>query len=406
VKTARATSDEITQSTTGTPAPVPIPTHDEKLGRYVLRFALATGGMATVYLAVARGASGFGRAVALKRIHPHLAAEREFVEMFLDEARIAARIRHPNVCTVEDFGEADGAHYMTMEYLAGESLSRVTRALGPMPPAVAARIIADACEGLHAAHELEGADGEPLHVVHRDISPQNLFVGYDGIVKVVDFGIAKAEHRVHETQVGMVKGKFAYMAPEQLRGEAIDRRADVWSLGVVLWELVSGRKLFRRDNQNETILAVTACHVPRLSETRRDVPAAFDEIVARALSPHRVDRFPTARAMARELGRLYAGGLAVDVPEISELMTRLFAERHEAQKGLLRSALSSPTPPSHRVYPRLEERAPPRLEDGELSRSGVVEKQSITTGTVRSALLSFFIAFLLTTILGGAYVLF
>jgi hypothetical protein len=136
------------------------------------------------------------------------------------------------------------------------------------------------------------------------------------------------------------------------------------------------------------------------------VPAAFDEIVARALSPHRVDRFPTARAMARELGRLYAGGLAVDVPEISELMTRLFAERHEAQKGLLRSALSSPTPPSHRVYPRLEERAPPRLEDGELSRSGVVEKQSITTGTVRSALLSFFIAFLLTTILGGAYVLF
>jgi len=405
VAQALATLEEITESVGGTAAPVPVPTHDDKLGRYVLRFNLASGGMATVYLAIARGASGFGRAVAVKRIHPHLASEAEFVEMFLDEARIAARIRHPNVCSVEDFGEADGSYYMTMEYLSGETLSRVARQMGPMPPSIAARIVADAAEGLHAAHELEGDDGQPMNVVHRDVSPQNLFVGYDGVVKVVDFGIAKAEHRIHETATGMVKGKFAYMAPEQLRGAALDRRADVWSLGIVLWELIAGQKLFRRDNQIETLMAVQKRHVPLLSTFRDDISWEIDDVIQRALAPRPEDRFATARDMGRELNRiLSAGGGAVDVPELSDMMGRLFARRRDAQRELMRSALTSPTPPSHRLYPRL----PGREEeaDADPSRSGIVmRRRRGSPSLLRRAALTFALTFFATISIGGGYLL-
>lgn len=392
--------EEITETRGGTPTAVPVPTHADRLGRYVLRFALASGGMATVYLAVAKGASGFGRVVAVKRIHPHLEDESAFVEMFLDEARIASRIRHPNVCSVEDFGQSDGSYYMTMEYLVGESLSHVAKQLGTMPPAIAARIVADACEGLHAAHELEGDDGEPLGVVHRDVSPQNLFVGYDGIVKVVDFGIAKANRRVHQTATGMVKGKFAYMPIEQLRGECVDRRADVWALGVVLWELVAGQKLFRRRNESETIMAVQRRVIPELAALRPGTPEGLDEIVRRALSEDPADRFPTARAMGLALSRLFAGPHAADTPEISDMMGRLFERRCEAQRSLIRSALSSPTPESHRLHPRLD------LPDSdERSRSGIVLRRGRVRSRLSPMVMAFAAAFVATSVVGGAYLL-
>ncbi|MGB5285475.1 MAG: serine/threonine-protein kinase, partial [Polyangiales bacterium] len=241
-----------------------VPMAPSRIGRYELCFELASGGMASVHLARAHGDPGFEKLVALKRIHPHLACEQEYVEMFLDEARIASRITHSNVCSVFDFGEADGEYFIAMEYLVGEPLSRIHRRVladvdqrdSPLLPMRMARIIAQACEGLHAAHELTDADGESLRVVHRDVSAENLFVTYDGATQVVDFGIAHARQRVHSTEAGQVKGTFPYMAPEQMTSAVVDRRVDVWALGAVLWELLTLRKLFLRETDVNTMYAV------------------------------------------------------------------------------------------------------------------------------------------------------
>lgn len=213
---------------------VPAGTEPTTVGRYRLCFEIASGGMATVFLARAEGPSGFEKLVALKRIHPQLAKDVSILGMFLDEARIASRISHANVCAVFDYGSEDGTSFIAMEYLTGEPISRIVRAVrGASPaiqrawPRIAARVTADLCEGLHSAHELRDERNEPLHVVHRDISPDNLFVTYDGIAKVVDFGIASARHRIHQTMTGELKGKHSYMAPEQLTEAPIDRRADI-----------------------------------------------------------------------------------------------------------------------------------------------------------------------------------
>ena len=235
-----------------------------RYGRYRIRRQLAAGGMATVYVAQLDGAAGFGKLVALKRIHPHLANELEFVRMFLDEARLTSRITHANVCSVTDFGEQDGTFFLAMELLHGESFSAVLRAcLRAKIPAIErarlfVKLLADACEGLHAAHELRDDHGLPMQVVHRDVSPQNLFVTHDGVAKVLDFGIAKARHRLQDETSGQIKGKFAYMSPEQVRGGVLDRRTDVWALGVVAWEMLAGKRLFRRETEMETMFAINA----------------------------------------------------------------------------------------------------------------------------------------------------
>jgi len=324
-------------------------TGQQRLGRYRLCFELASGGMATVFLARAEGPGGFEKLVALKRIHPHLAKQRAFVEMFLDEARIASRISHPNVCSVIDFGEARGTYFLTMEYLVGEPLSRVLRALSRGPrelrkrlPAFAARIVADAAEGMHAAHELRDERGHPLRVVHRDISPHNLFLTYDGAVRVVDFGIASAENRIHETSVGSVKGKHAYMAPEQLRGNKVDRRADVWALGVVLWELLTLDRLFRRGTAPETISAVASEAAPPPSLVADEVPEELDAIVLRALARDPADRTPSARHLARDLEAfLAARSESVGLSDLAEWLDALFPGGHERKLQLARIASQS-----------------------------------------------------------------
>ncbi|AKF08702.1 serine/threonine-protein kinase [Sandaracinus amylolyticus] len=322
------------------------------LGRYRLRFELAQGGMATVYLAHTRGPMGVGKVVAIKVIHPHLAREQEFVEMFLDEARLAATINHPNVCGVIDFGEADGTYYMAMEYLQGEPLARVHRALkrneqAPIEalPLFAARLVADAAEGLHAAHELVDVTGRPLGVIHRDVSPSNVFVTYDGAVRVVDFGIARAENRIHHTATGTVKGKFAYMAPEQMRGQSVDRRADVWALGVLLWETIALRRLFRRGSDPETVFAVAQDPVPRLTEVRPGTPVALDRIVQRALSREVDERYPTARAMAQDLEHFIAKhGGPFAIADASSWMHALFAKAMTRKTQLVQLAAQTDAP--------------------------------------------------------------
>ncbi len=318
-----------------------------RIGRYRIAFELASGGMATMFLARAEGPGGFEKLAALKRIHPHLARDQQFIEMFFDEARIASRIAHPNVCSVFDFGEADGAYYIAMDYVHGETLGRVLKRLASKPellrapewPYLAARILAEAAEGLHAAHELKDDKGGLLGVVHRDVSPQNLFVAYDGTVRVVDFGVAQAEGRLHQTQAGTVKGKLAYLAPEQARRKPIDRRVDVWALGVVLWETLVAKRLFQRGTDAETILASATDDVPAPSSVRAWVPKELDAIVLKALSRDRDARYATARDLARELHRFVAHAPEpVTSHEVAAWMAQEFAsEKAERERWIEQS---------------------------------------------------------------------
>ncbi len=342
---------ESTGSMGATPKSTPI--HDDRVGRYQLAFEIASGGMATVYLAATHGPAGFEKVFALKRIHPHLAKEKNYVEMFLDEARLAARIQHPNVCGVVDFGEEDGEYYLVMEYLLGVPLSKLLREVARMEqkpprwPAIAGRLIQDACEGLHAAHELRGNDGSPLGVVHRDVSPQNLFVGFDGVLKVVDFGIAKAADKVSVTRTLELKGKVAYMSPEQIHRGTVDRRTDVFALGVVLWEMLTLRRLFRRSQQVDTMYAVLEGPIPPPSQLR-DLPAELDEVILAALDRSPETRTPDAREFGRGLGRVFGRTLdqPVDRGEISQLLHELFPGGEESARALVEIARTESRPRS------------------------------------------------------------
>lgn len=313
------------------------------IGRYRVVDDIGVGGMATVHLGRMDGAGGFQKWVAIKRIHPHLVENEQIIKMFLDEARIAASISHPNVAQVFDLGSHEDTHWIAMEYLHGEPLREVLRHImevGPaLDPPLAARIIGDAAEGLHAAHELRGKDGRPLNLVHRDVTPHNLFLTYDGVVKVVDFGIAKVTGRLSTTQAGTLKGKIAYMAPEQIRGRDIDRRTDIFALGVVLWELTTGRRLFRMDSDLETVERVQACVVPPPSSMCSDYPVELESIVMRALRKNRDERYQTARDFSRALQQyLMQAGQFVGPEEISAYVQNLFGDRIRQREAHLKWA--------------------------------------------------------------------
>lgn len=323
----------------------------EKLGRYRPCFRIASGGMATVYIARVEHPDGFGGVVALKTIHEHLAAHWELVDMFLDEANLASLIDHPNVCRVHDIGAQDGTYFLAMEYLLGESLADVIGALHrrrdayllEQLPYFAAAIIAQACDGLHAAHELRDRDGAWLGVVHRDVSPSNLFVGYDGRVKVVDFGLAKAARRLSQTRAGTVKGKLAYLAPESIRGATPDRRVDVWAAGVCLWELLTLERLFHRATDLETVVAVRDETPPPARSVAWWVPPQLDAIVLRALSRDPRQRFDTAQDMSRALRAfLFQSGVNVGSRDLAAWMADLFGEQRTHRLRTLEAALGEP----------------------------------------------------------------
>ncbi|MFO0556394.1 MAG: protein kinase [Polyangiales bacterium] len=316
------------------------------LGRYELRYRLASGGMASVYLAKARGHAQFEKWVAVKVIAPQLATDRSFVRMFLDEARLVARLNHPNICAVLDFGEADSTYFLTMEYLHGESLSTLIKSSlkigAPLPVPVACRIVADAARGLHAAHELKLSDGRFANVVHRDVSPQNIFVLYDGVTKVVDFGIARSVDRTAErTSTGMIKGKLAYMAPEQLRGIEPDRRVDVFALGVVLWECITGKRLFQRQVEAATMCAVLQDPIQPPSSVAPGIAKELDAIIEKALCRNPDERYQTAAELAREIDRFVASrGVPAGPDEVADLMKQHFAERIAQRDKLLHADLA------------------------------------------------------------------
>lgn len=269
------------------------------VGRYALYAEIAAGGMATVHFGRLIGPVGFSRTVAIKRLHPQFAKDAEFVTMFLDEARIAARIRHPNVVGTLDVVATESELFLVMDYVQGESLSRLSRGRR-VPPRVAISILCGALHGLHAAHEAKNEHGEPLHIVHRDISPQNILVGVDGIARVLDFGIAKARGRAHTTRDGNIRGKLPYMAPEQFQGSA-DRRTDIYAMTIVAWETLTGQPLFIGQDEAETMGKVLSRHVPPPSSVAPELPRDLDEVLLRGLSTDPDARYETARDMAMAL---------------------------------------------------------------------------------------------------------
>ncbi len=261
--------------------------------------------MATVYVARMSGAAGFSRTVAVKRLHPHLAADPTFTAMFVDEARLAARIRHPNVIDTLDVVAEGGELFLVMAFVLGETLSKMVRATTArgicLPVPVVSNIVIGALEGLHAAHEATDEQGQALGIVHRDVSPQNILVGADGVARVIDFGVAKAAGRRQETEGGELKGKLAYMAPEQLTRRTVDRRCDVFAMGVVLWEALTSRRLFAGDDAASTLYSVLNDPVPPPSTICPDLPPELDRVVLRALERDPAMRFATAREMSLAL---------------------------------------------------------------------------------------------------------
>jgi serine/threonine-protein kinase len=294
------------------------------VGRYALYGEIASGGMATVHFGRLLGPVGFSRTVAVKRLHAHLAKDPEFVSMFLDEARLAARVRHPNVVPTLDVVALEGELFLVMEYVQGESLSRLIKAARrdgeSIPLPVVAAITAGALHGLHAAHEATNERGEALDLVHRDVSPQNILVGVDGVPRVLDFGVAKAVGRLHTTRDGRVKGKVAYMAPEQLKHGIVDRRTDIYAAGVVLWEQLTGRRMIEGESEAEMITRVIDGRIEPPSKREPGVSNALDEVVMRALSKNPEARFGTARQMARAIESCVSPASAGQVGEWVELV--------------------------------------------------------------------------------------
>lgn len=325
-----------------------------RLGRYELLAPIGSGGMAAIYLAKIAGPAGFEKPLALKVIHSHLAEDEQFVQMFFDEARIASQLQHPNIVQIFELGEHEGIYFIAMEYLRGETVGAVIQRVTAggkrlIDPRVACHIMMEASDGLQYAHELTTLDGEPLRLVHRDISPQNLYVTYSGTVKLMDFGIARAVGLAHSTRPGSLKGKFSYMSPEQVGGLDIDARSDLFALGVVLWEMLTGRRLFKGRNDLESLrLARDAEFVP-VGQLRSGIPPELDRVVARALAREPQDRYQSALDLHTDLGIVAERlGSPMSTHELGAWMRGLFPEEIERKRQLLARAVpavSTSTPP-------------------------------------------------------------
>ncbi len=330
-----------------------------RLGRYTLLGKIASGGMAEVFLARQEGPHGFAKTVVIKRILPSFSKKQEFVRMFLDEARLAALINHPNVSSVYELGEDEktSSYFIAMEYIDGCDLRRIVQKsrqdAAPLPVALCARVIADACAGLHFAHELHGADDAALSIVHRDVSPENLLVTYGGQVKVVDFGIAKAAHLESMTRTGQIKGKISYLAPEILWGQHTDRRADVWALGVTLHWACTGQKPFSGKSDAEVLQQIVNAEPPPLRKLLPGAPKELERIVQKALAKEPDRRYHTAQ----ELGDELEGWLASTTPKITsgslaDRMNALFPPKRDPDRILKNAILADELPKPRRKKKR------------------------------------------------------
>jgi serine/threonine-protein kinase len=333
------------------PAPTQLPSRI--LGRYAMYEPFAQGGMATVHYGRLLGPKGFSRSVAIKRLHAHLSEDPEFVAMFLDEARLAARIHHPNVVQTLDVESSEGELFVVLEYLHGDSLSHllhVAKRLGePASPAILGAILFGGLEGLHAAHEARDANGELLELVHRDVSPHNFLVGTDGISRVLDFGVAKARGRAHTTRGGQLKGKLAYMAPEQVGGK-VTRRSDVFAASVVLWEALTGARLFEGDDDGDVIGKILHQPIPSPRTFTPLVTPQLEAIVMRGLERDPSNRFATARDMALALEAGMTLATPIEVGAFVERIGGTLLAQRAARVALIERECGDALSPEHKSH--------------------------------------------------------
>lgn len=329
-----------------------------RFGRYQLLFRLATGGMAELYVGRLGGVQGFEKLVIIKLIHREHAENSSFVKMFIDEARLVAQITHPNVVQVIELGQIEGSYYIAMEYIHGESLEALCSKI-QLPLPLCVRIIADAAAGLHAAHDLCSTEGKPLHVVHRDVSPSNILLGYDGVVKVTDFGVARARSNLHKTQVGVLKGKYAYMAPEYIERETVDHRSDIFALGVLLYEITTNQRLFKASSENLTMRKVLEGTIIPPTLIVKDYPEDLEHIVLTSLNRDPSLRYPTAQEMHNALEQyIVDSGQPALNSEIGELMRTTFSERIQRKRELLQLGQPSVTLPEIQEEPSVPSASP------------------------------------------------
>ena len=383
-----------------------------KFDRYELLKKLATGGMAEIFLAKQSGLEGFEKVVVLKRILPHLAQDEEFVSMFLDEARIAAKLSHPNVVQIYDLGKADGTYYIAMEYVSGRNVQHLIgkgQQRGEMLPVEhVCRILAGVCDGLHYAHSRKDYDGTPLNIVHRDISPQNILVSFAGGVKVVDFGIAKASTQLAQTRAGVLKGKYAYMSPEQVRGAKVDHRSDVFAVGLVMYEMLTAVRAFERDSSLKTLKAIVQEKPLNPRELNPDVPMEVVKLLSKALEKNPDRRYKTAQEMQLALeDYLESSPKKSNNVRLSRFMYDIFDDELNAKDGTMvvkgigeviipasqgmnlapkieeevdHNTLSVALMPVPVEKPDAEAREPDRKPDKQEARAAVVEKPADRTG--------------------------
>ena len=351
------------------------------LGKYRLLAELGHGGMAQVFLALAKGVAGFNKLVVVKVIQPDLAEDPDFIRMFLDEARLAARLNHPNVVQTNEVDHDGKRYFLAMEYLEGQTLNRVFNRMGRDPKLLPLghrlRLIADSLSGLHYAHELRDFDGSALGVVHRDVTPHNVFVTYDALVKVVDFGIAKALNSNAQTQSGVLKGKVSYMAPEQARGERVDRRADLFSVGMILWQVATGKRLYRDLPDMVVIQKLCSNEIPKVGTMAPFVPTRLQAIIDHALAPDREQRYGTAAELQADIeAYLEQTGSRITSREIGKLAAEHFAEERAEIQGIIEEQLRQEVQESAVVaLPNLGQKG---SESGRSTARGI----SVPTGTV------------------------
>lgn len=388
------------------------PHRSNRFGRYTLMERLAVGGMAEIFLARQAGLEGFEKRIVIKRIRPHLSKEPAFVKMFLDEARLAAQLTHPNIVQIFDLGRVGDSYFIAMEYVSGRDMRRIIPkgdALGiPFPMVYALKIASSVCEGLYFAHQRMDLYGQPLNIVHRDVTPENILVSFDGTVKILDFGIAKAANQLAETRAGELKGKISYMSPEQCFGKAVDHRSDLFSLGTVLYEWLTGFKLFTGDSDVAVLKSITEGRIYAPSYFKADIPEAVERILMRALEKDRNRRYQTAWEMQFDIDRFLAQHeFTPSNIHLSNFLKQLFYdELEEEQARLAAHRTASPEEVVEAVVeveadeamagdgPRRSCSASVALTPGELEQlEAIARRHGATVGSILRDLVSSFLKY-------------
>jgi serine/threonine-protein kinase len=327
-----------------------------RFGKYVLLDRVAVGGMAEIFLARQEGLEGFEKTIVIKRIRPHLSNQKSFVNMFLNEAKLAAQLNHPNIVQIYDLGKIGESYFIAMECIVGRDMRRIlpkAEAMGMEFPLVyALKVASSVCEGLYYAHQRADIYGNPLRIVHRDVTPENIFVSFDGTVKILDFGIAKAANQIEQTRAGEIKGKLSYMSPEQCMGKALDQRSDIFSLGAVLYEWITGNKLFSGDSEVAILKSITDGKIVPPSEIRAELPEAVERILMKALERDREQRYQTAWEMQSDLDSfLTKRDFTPSNIHLANFMRELFKDELEEERQRLVAEGAPQSPPLLEVLP-------------------------------------------------------